>query len=69
MFFLQLKTQLTETLSKLETEESERQKVAGDLYKVMIFLFVFFVEPAVVSQIPVGSKWSSLILSAGPAVC
>ncbi|XP_033966868.1 kinectin isoform X3 [Pseudochaenichthys georgianus] len=27
-----LKTQLTETLSKLETEESERQKVAGDLY-------------------------------------
>ncbi|KAM9433029.1 kinectin-like isoform 4-T4 [Salvelinus alpinus] len=28
-----LKTQLTETLSKLETEESERQKVAGDLYK------------------------------------
>lgn len=30
----QLKTQLTETLRKLETEESERQKVAGDLYKV-----------------------------------
>lgn len=30
----QLKTQLTETLSKLETEENERQKVAGDLYKV-----------------------------------
>ncbi|XP_071222119.1 kinectin-like isoform X7 [Salvelinus alpinus] len=29
----ELKTQLTETLSKLETEESERQKVAGDLYK------------------------------------
>uniref|UniRef100_W5K1N0 Kinectin 1 n=1 Tax=Astyanax mexicanus TaxID=7994 RepID=W5K1N0_ASTMX len=28
-----LKTQLTETLGKLETEESERQKVAGDLYK------------------------------------
>ncbi|XP_033966870.1 kinectin isoform X5 [Pseudochaenichthys georgianus] len=28
----ELKTQLTETLSKLETEESERQKVAGDLY-------------------------------------
>ncbi|XP_050988676.1 LOW QUALITY PROTEIN: kinectin [Labeo rohita] len=28
-----LKTQLTETLCKLETEESERQKVAGDLYK------------------------------------
>uniref|UniRef100_A0A669CPH4 Kinectin 1 n=1 Tax=Oreochromis niloticus TaxID=8128 RepID=A0A669CPH4_ORENI len=28
-----LKTQLTETLSKLEAEESERQKVAGDLYK------------------------------------
>ncbi|KAM7375819.1 hypothetical protein PAMP_005586 [Pampus punctatissimus] len=28
-----LKTQLTETLSKLETEENERQKVAGDLYK------------------------------------
>ncbi|XP_078133012.1 kinectin isoform X1 [Sander vitreus] len=27
-----LKTQLTETLSKLETEENERQKVAGDLY-------------------------------------
>ncbi|XP_041703633.1 kinectin isoform X3 [Coregonus clupeaformis] len=29
----ELKTQLTETLSKLETEECERQKVAGDLYK------------------------------------
>ncbi|XP_073783100.1 kinectin isoform X6 [Danio rerio] len=29
----ELKTQLTETLCKLETEESERQKVAGDLYK------------------------------------
>ncbi|TMS21732.1 Kinectin [Larimichthys crocea] len=29
----ELKTQLTETLSKLETEENERQKVAGDLYK------------------------------------
>ncbi|XP_020356778.1 kinectin [Oncorhynchus kisutch] len=29
----ELKTQLTETLSKLETEEHERQKVAGDLYK------------------------------------
>nr|XP_046269973.1 kinectin isoform X2 [Scatophagus argus] len=28
-----LKTQLTETLSKLETEENERHKVAGDLYK------------------------------------
>uniref|UniRef100_A0A667XJX4 Kinectin 1 n=1 Tax=Myripristis murdjan TaxID=586833 RepID=A0A667XJX4_9TELE len=28
-----LKTQLTETLCKLETEESERQRVAGDLYK------------------------------------
>lgn len=31
--FLQLKTRLTETLCKLETEERERQKVAGDLYK------------------------------------
>ncbi|XP_055720894.1 kinectin-like isoform X2 [Salvelinus fontinalis] len=29
----ELKTQLTETLSKLETEEREKQKVAGDLYK------------------------------------
>ncbi|XP_029569311.1 kinectin isoform X2 [Salmo trutta] len=29
----ELKTQLTETLSKLETEERERQKVAGNLYK------------------------------------
>ncbi|XP_058604657.1 kinectin isoform X4 [Onychostoma macrolepis] len=29
----ELKTQLTVTLCKLETEESERQKVAGDLYK------------------------------------
>ncbi|XP_019721035.1 kinectin isoform X2 [Hippocampus comes] len=28
-----LKTQLTETLSKLEAEENERQQVAGDLYK------------------------------------
>ncbi|XP_040916331.1 kinectin isoform X2 [Toxotes jaculatrix] len=28
-----LKTQLTETLCKLETEENERQRVAGDLYK------------------------------------
>lgn len=70
VFFLQLKTQLTQTLSKLETEESERQKVAGDLYKVMIFCF--FVEPAVVSQTlvgPGGCKWSSLVLSPGPAVC
>lgn len=45
MFFLQLKTQLTETLSKLETEESERQKVAGDLYKVMIFCLFFLLSP------------------------
>eukprot|EP00063_Salmo_salar_P091452 XP_014066287.1 PREDICTED: kinectin isoform X1 [Salmo salar] len=29
----ELKTQLTETRSKLETEERERQKVAGNLYK------------------------------------
>ncbi|XP_066526430.1 kinectin isoform X2 [Hoplias malabaricus] len=29
----ELKTQLSETLGKLETEESERQKVAADLYK------------------------------------
>uniref|UniRef100_A0A8C1B9J5 Kinectin 1 n=1 Tax=Cyprinus carpio carpio TaxID=630221 RepID=A0A8C1B9J5_CYPCA len=29
----ELKTRLTETLCKLEMEESERQKVAGDLYK------------------------------------
>ncbi|XP_059376775.1 kinectin-like isoform X2 [Carassius carassius] len=29
----ELKIRLTETLCKLETEESERQKVAGDLYK------------------------------------
>ncbi|KAJ7990721.1 hypothetical protein DPEC_G00289850 [Dallia pectoralis] len=29
----ELKIQLTETLSKLETEESERHKVVGDLYK------------------------------------
>ncbi|KAA0711440.1 Kinectin CG-1 antigen [Triplophysa tibetana] len=29
----ELKTQLTKTLCKLQTEESERQKVAGDLYK------------------------------------
>uniref|UniRef100_A0A8C9U6U6 Kinectin 1 n=1 Tax=Scleropages formosus TaxID=113540 RepID=A0A8C9U6U6_SCLFO len=29
----ELKSQLTETLFKLETEEKERQKVAGDLYK------------------------------------
>uniref|UniRef100_A0A3Q2DIB4 Kinectin 1 n=1 Tax=Cyprinodon variegatus TaxID=28743 RepID=A0A3Q2DIB4_CYPVA len=29
----ELKTQLTETLSKLEAEENERQRVAGDLYK------------------------------------
>lgn len=33
-FVFQLKTQLTETLGKLEMEESERLKVAGDLYKV-----------------------------------
>lgn len=36
LFSFQLKTQLTETLSKLETEENERQKVAGDLYKVTL---------------------------------
>uniref|UniRef100_A0AAQ6AL20 Ribosome receptor lysine/proline rich domain-containing protein n=1 Tax=Amphiprion ocellaris TaxID=80972 RepID=A0AAQ6AL20_AMPOC len=35
-----LKTQLTETLSKLEAEENERQKVAGDLYKVNIILYI-----------------------------
>ncbi|XP_028839189.1 kinectin isoform X2 [Denticeps clupeoides] len=29
----ELKRQLTDTLCKLETEENERQKVAGDLYK------------------------------------
>lgn len=36
LFLFQLKTQLTQTLSKLETEENERQKVAGDLYKVIL---------------------------------
>ena len=39
-FWFQLKTQLTETLSKLEAEESERQKVAGDLYKVRMIIYV-----------------------------
>lgn len=33
-FCPQLKAQLTQTVSKLQTEDSERQKVAGDLYKV-----------------------------------
>ncbi|XP_056101445.1 kinectin isoform X5 [Rhinichthys klamathensis goyatoka] len=33
-----LKTQLTETLCRLETEEAERQKVAGDLYKAQLSL-------------------------------
>lgn len=40
-FTLQLKTQLTETLSKLEAEECERQQVAGDLYKVNLIYFYF----------------------------
>lgn len=34
----ELKTQLTETLCRLETEEAERQKVAGDLYKAQLSL-------------------------------
>ncbi|KAK7141973.1 hypothetical protein R3I94_011614 [Phoxinus phoxinus] len=34
----ELKTQLTETLFRLETEEAERQKVAGDLYKAQLSL-------------------------------
>uniref|UniRef100_A0A3Q2G5J2 Kinectin 1 n=1 Tax=Cyprinodon variegatus TaxID=28743 RepID=A0A3Q2G5J2_CYPVA len=38
-----LKTQLTETLSKLEAEENERQRVAGDLYKVT-FLFFYIIS-------------------------
>ncbi|XP_077094528.1 kinectin isoform X9 [Siphateles boraxobius] len=33
-----LKTKLTETLCRLETEEAERQKVAGDLYKAQLSL-------------------------------
>ncbi|XDV43581.1 hypothetical protein PO909_012041 [Leuciscus waleckii] len=33
-----LKTQLTETLCRLEKEEAERQKVAGDLYKAQLSL-------------------------------
>lgn len=36
--FLQLKTQLNETLTKLRTEQSERQKVAGDLHKVRLLV-------------------------------
>lgn len=39
-FWFQLKTQLTETLYKLETEENERQKVAGDLYKVRMLIYI-----------------------------
>ncbi|XP_077094525.1 kinectin isoform X6 [Siphateles boraxobius] len=34
----ELKTKLTETLCRLETEEAERQKVAGDLYKAQLSL-------------------------------
>ncbi|XDV43580.1 hypothetical protein PO909_012041 [Leuciscus waleckii] len=34
----ELKTQLTETLCRLEKEEAERQKVAGDLYKAQLSL-------------------------------
>lgn len=43
-FSFQLKTQLTETLSKLETEENERQKVAGDLYKVILDFIALFIR-------------------------
>lgn len=60
VFFLQLKTQLTETLSKLETEESERQKVAGDLYKVMIFCLFFLLSPLLWVKFPLvasGALW------------
>lgn len=41
LLWLQLKTQLTETLSKLEAEENERQNVAGDLYKVRVVFYIF----------------------------
>lgn len=34
LLFLQLKTQLNETLSKLKVDQNEREKVAGDLPKV-----------------------------------
>lgn len=43
LFSFQLKTQLTKTLSKLETEENERQRVAGDLYKVRLLLLLFYI--------------------------
>lgn len=65
LFLFQLKTQLTETLSKLETEENERQKVAGDLYKVMldfITLLVWFwdLRATLITQIS--------LFNPGPAV-
>lgn len=34
LVILQLKTQLSETLSKLKIDQNERQKLAGDLPKV-----------------------------------
>lgn len=40
----QLKTQLTDTLSKLEAEENERQKVAGDLYKVRAVIRIYYIS-------------------------
>lgn len=46
-------------------EESERQKVAGDLYKVMFLFFGLVLSQA---QAMVVVKRSSLVLSPGPAV-
>lgn len=40
--WFQLKSKLTKTLSKLETEENERQKVAGDLYTVRILVYILY---------------------------
>uniref|UniRef100_A0A1A8N2S9 Kinectin 1 n=1 Tax=Nothobranchius pienaari TaxID=704102 RepID=A0A1A8N2S9_9TELE len=50
----ELKTQLTETLSKLEAEESERQKVAGDLYKAQQSLDLIQDELSKLSDKPDG---------------
>lgn len=70
-FNWQLKTQLTETLSKLEAEENERQQVAGDLYKVRLIkrmsLILVYVKLRAFFVVVVDLR-IFLFCTAGPAV-
>lgn len=64
----QLKTQLTETLSKLETEENERQKVAGDLYQVVLDFITLLIWSSYLEATLITRFVLCCFFSPGPAV-